>query len=374
MRTVRFELLAEDPHTAARLGRLTTPHGTADTPCFMPVGTGGTVKSVLPDEVAATGAQVVLGNTFHLMHRPGHRLIEGLGGLHRFMQWPKTILTDSGGFQVFSLSKLAKISEEGVTFRSPYDGSAQALSPERSIEVQEALGTDIAMAFDECPKPDETRDYVARSMDRTTRWLDRCISARTQPERTSLFGIVQGGLFEDLRRHHAAALVDRNLDGYAVGGLAVGEAKEATAEMTEVSAGCLPKDRPRYLMGVGLPEDLVRSVMAGVDMFDCVIPTRNARNGRLFTRTGFIVAKHAKHKEDGRPIDEGCDCPTCRRFCRAYIRHLWSTNELLVYQLMTMHNLWFFQDLMRQIRAGIVHGTLRDLLPRAIQFGTLSPD
>ena len=374
MRTVRFELNYVDPSTSARLGRLLTPHGMVDTPAFMPVGTGGSVKAMLPEEVEATGAQIILGNTFHLMHRPGHRLIEGLGGLHRFSQWSRPILTDSGGFQVFSLSELAKVREEGVRFKSPYDGSRQDLTPERSIEVQEALGTDIAMAFDECPPQDATHTYIAQSMHRTTRWLDRCIAARVHPQRTSLFGIVQGGRFEDLRREHAAAVLERELDGYAIGGVALGESKEDMARITTLTASLLPPDRPRYLMGVGLPEDLVRSVMAGVDMFDCVVPTRNARMGRLYTSRGRWVVKHAKNKEDARPIDEACACPTCQRFSRAYIRHLWMTNEILVHRLTTMHNLWFFQDFMRRIRQAVEQGTLPDLLAESRTYDMLAED
>lgn len=360
-RTVRFELLAEDPGTAGRLGRMTTPHGTVDTPAFMPVGTGGAVKAMLPTEVEATGAQVVLGNTFHLLLRPGHKLVEQLGGLHEFSQWKRTILTDSGGFQVFSLSEFRKITEEGVAFASPYDGAKVHLTPELSIEVQESLGTDIAMAFDECPPHDADRNYVARSMERTTRWLDRCVLARRRPDRTSLFGIVQGGLFEDLRRRHAEELLSRDLDGYAVGGVAVGEAKEDMARVTATTAALLPRDRPRYLMGVGLPLDLVECVAMGIDMFDCVIPTRNARNGRLFTSEGVYVVKHAKHREDDRPIDPTCECPTCRTFSRAYVRHLWMTGEITAHRLTTMHNLWFFQRHMERIRAAIRAGTLAQL-------------
>ncbi|MCA9548574.1 MAG: tRNA guanosine(34) transglycosylase Tgt [Myxococcales bacterium] len=374
MRTVRYELHYQDPNSQARLGRLISPHGAAETPAFMPVGTGGSVKAMLPDEVAATGAQIILGNTFHLMHRPGHQLVAGQGGLHTFMGWDHTILTDSGGFQVFSLAELAKITEEGVRFKSPYDGSRQDLTPERSIEVQEALGTDIAMAFDECPPSDKPKDYVARSMDRTTRWLDRCLAARRNPERTSLFGIVQGGLHEDLRRAHAETLIERDLDGYAVGGVAIGESKENMARVVSFTTPLLPVDRPRYLMGVGLPEDLVRAVMAGIDMFDCVVPTRNARTGRLFTWQGLRVVKHARYKEDRRPIDETCGCPTCARFSRAYLRHLWLTNEILVHRLTTMHNLWFFQELMRRIRAGVREGTLQNLLAEVIPLTTLAED
>jgi queuine tRNA-ribosyltransferase len=361
-RTVEFRLLKEDAGTRGRLGSMITPHGAVDTPTFMPVGTAGAVKAMLPEEVESTGAQVILGNTFHLLLRPGHEIVEALGGLHRFGGWKKTILTDSGGFQVFSLSEFRKITEEGVLFASPYDGARHHLTPELSIEVQEALGTDIAMAFDECPPHDAEREYVARSMDRTTRWLDRCIAARKKPERTSLFGIVQGGRFEDLRRAHAETLIARDLDGYAIGGVAVGESKEEMNRVTEHTAVLLPKDKPRYLMGVGTPLDLAEAVSMGVDMFDCVIPTRNARNGRLFTSQGIYVVKHAAHREDSRPIDEACECPTCRTFSRAYIRHLWTTGEIIVHRLTTMHNLWFFQRHMQRIRQAIAEDRLTEMV------------
>lgn len=339
-----------------------TPHGVVDTPAFMPVGTAGTVKAMLPEEVESTGARVILGNTFHLYLRPGHETVKKLGGLHQFAQWPRTILTDSGGFQVFSLRELRKISEEGVAFRSPYDGSKHMLTPELSIEIQEALGSDIAMAFDECPPHDSNEKYVKASMDRTTRWLDRCIAARRDPERTSLFGIVQGGRFEALRRVHAAELISRDLDGYAVGGVAVGEAPEEMLRVTRLTAPLLPADRPRYLMGVGYPIDLIEAVAAGLDMFDCVIPTRNARNGRLFTENGYFSVKLNAHREDPRPIDESCGCPTCRKFSRAYLRHLWAAKELLAYRLLTMHNLWFYQRHMEKIRDAIKNDRFSQLL------------
>lgn len=378
-RTVRWERLAVDPHTQARRGRLHTPHGTVETPTFMPVGTAGTVKAMLPDEVASTGAEVILGNTFHLYLRPGHETVKKLGGLHQFAQWDRSILTDSGGFQVFSLAELRTIREEGVEFKSPYDGSKHLLSPEKSIEIQEALGTDIAMAFDECPPHDADRPYVERSMARTTRWLDRCVSARQQPERTSLFGIVQGGRFDDLRAAHAAELAERDLDGYAIGGVAVGEAPDEMVRVTQLTAPLLPADKPRYLMGVGYPHDLVEAVAAGVDMFDCVIPTRNARNGRLFVKDGHVSAKLAAFKDDSRPIEEGCGCPTCARFSRGYIRHLFMANEILGHRLMTMHNLWHYQWQMRRIRAAIEAGTMRELLAETrltvqARAGLRSPD
>lgn len=361
MRTVGFEVLKQDATTQARLGRMTTPHGVVDTPTFMPVGTAGSVKAMTPFEVESTGAQVILGNTFHLYLRPGHTVVEKLGGLHKFAAWKHSILTDSGGFQVLSLRAIRKIDEEGVVFKSPYDGRRHMMSPELSVQIQEALGTDIAMAFDECPPHDSPRDYIARSMDRTTRWLDRCIAAREKPERTSLFGIVQGGRFDDLRTSHAAELIERDLDGYAIGGVAVGESPQDILRVVEHTAPLLPVDKPRYLMGVGYPSDLLNAVARGVDMFDCVIPTRNARNGRLFTKDGFFSIKGAKNKEDAGPIDSTCDCPTCTTYSRAYLRHLWIANEILVHRLTTMHNLWFFQRHMQRIRAAIADGTFGEL-------------
>ncbi|MEM6369060.1 MAG: tRNA guanosine(34) transglycosylase Tgt [Myxococcota bacterium] len=363
MRTVRFEL--QHRCGRARRGQVVTPHGIVDTPSFMPVGTGGVVKAMLPEEVRNSGAQVVLGNTFHLMLRPGHRLVESLGGLHRFMNWPHTILTDSGGFQVFSLARRRSIDEDGVLFRSPYDGSEHKLTPERAVEIQEALGSDIAMAFDEFPPPGVDARATRASMNRTTRWLDRCIEARTRPERTSLFGIVQGGLFEDLREEHARALIERDLDGYAIGGVAVGESKADMRRVIEATSPFLPEDRPRYLMGVGLPEDLVVAVLSGIDMFDCVVPTRNARMGRVLTWDGPINIKHARFREDPGPLDERCSCPTCRAYSRAYLRHLWSSNEITGHRLLTMHNLWHLQDLMRRLRQDIEAGRAARWLPWA---------
>ena len=357
-RTVRFELIGRAGF--ARRGRVYTPHGSFETPAFMPVGTGGSVKAMLPEEVAAMGFEVVLGNTFHLMLRPGHELVQRLGGLHRFMNWPSTILTDSGGFQVFSLAERRKISEAGVEFRSPYDGSLHQLGPESAVAVQEALGADIAMAFDECPPADAPDAYLFASVERTTRWLDRCIAARQQPERTSLFGIVQGGRDLDLRSRHLETLADRDLDGYAIGGVAVGEGKEDMIRVVSHLAPRMPADRPRYLMGVGHPEDLVLAVAQGVDLFDCVIPTRNARMGRLLTSRGPVVIKHARHREDEGPLDPSCSCPTCRNYSRAYLRHLWVTEEITGFRLLTAHNLWFL-------------ATWMDSLRRALEQDNLSP-
>ena len=327
----------------------------------MPVGTAGSVKAMLPEEVERTGAQIILGNTFHLYLRPGHRVVEKLGGLHKFANWHRPILTDSGGFQVLSLREIRKIDEKGVKFRSPYDGRAHMMTPELSIEIQEALGTDIAMAFDECPPHDSDRRYVERSTDRTTRWLDRCIEARTKPEQTSLFGIVQGGRFDDLRRAHTETLIERDLDGYAIGGVAVGESRDEILRVVELTAPLMPKEKARYLMGVGYPQDILDAVARGVDMFDCVIPTRNARTGRLFKKDGFFNLKTAAHKDADRPIAEDCDCPTCESYSLAYLRHLWMANEIIVHRLTTMHNLWFFQRLMQRIRAAIAEGTFGDL-------------
>ena len=369
-RTVQYELVHKDAYTGARLGRLKTPHGIVELPTFMPVGTNASVKAMLPGEVEATGAGIILGNTFHLMTRPGHGLIKELGGLHQFVQWPRTILTDSGGFQVLSLKDRRTINEQGAAFQSPYDGQRYELTPEIAVEVQEALGTDIAMAFDECPPHDSSKSYVASSMHRTTRWLDRCIRARKAPEKTSLFGIVQGGGFEDLRAEHAETLIERDLDGYAVGGVAIGESKPDMERVAVFTASRLPEDRPRYLMGVGHPEDLVTAVAAGIDMFDCVVPTRNARNGRLFTSTGYLVIKNARYRNDPEPIDSSCACPTCAKFSRAYLRHLWATNEILVHRLTTMHNLWFFGDLMRQIREAIAQDKMREMVKRVREVWT----
>lgn len=318
------------------------------------------MKAMLPEEVMETGAEVVLGNTLHLFLRPGHRLIEKLGGLHRFMGWPKTILTDSGGYQVFSLAQKRRIEEDGVAFQSPYDGSHHFLSPELAVEIQEAVGADIAMAFDECPPASARRSEHERALERTTRWLDRCVAARRRPQRTSLFGIVQGGPFPDLRSRHADELRQRDLDGYAIGGVAVGESKDVMTSVVEHTAPHLPEDRPRYLMGVGHPEDLALAVAAGVDLFDCVIPTRNARNGRVFTTHGVLTIKHAAHREDPQPLDPECACSVCRRYARAYLRHLFLTNEITGHRLLTFHNLWYFQSLMRGFRREIESGAFAE--------------
>ncbi|MBM4777698.1 MAG: tRNA guanosine(34) transglycosylase Tgt [Archangiaceae bacterium] len=350
--TVRYELLHVDATTGARRGRLHTPHGTIETPIFMPVGTAGSVKACAPDDLRALEAQIILGNTYHLMLRPGEQLIGEMGGLHRFISWERPMLTDSGGFQVYSLSEMRKITEEGATFQSHLDGAKHMLSPERSIEIQETLGADIIMAFDECPPALSERSYLEPSLARTTRWLGRCVSAWSRL-RSSLFGIVQGGLFEDLRKRHAEEICAIDLPGYALGGYAVGEAPEQMHAGVSYSAPLLPKDKPRYLMGVGTPIDLVTCVGAGVDMFDCVMPTRNARNGFLFTSQGKLVIKHARYAKDPRPLDPACSCYTCRTYSRSYLRHLFNAKEIVAMRLNTIHNLHFYLGLMKEARLAI---------------------
>ena len=349
---VRFELLHRDRDTGARRGRLHTPHGTIETPVFMPVGTVGSVKAVGPDELEHLGAQVILGNTYHLMLRPGEELVGAMGGLHRFISWSRPLLTDSGGFQVFSLAGKRKISEEGAEFQSHLDGSRHLLTPERSIAIQETLGADIIMAFDECPPALADQAYFEASLARTTRWLHRCARAWSR-ERSSLFGIVQGGLDLALRRRHAEEVCSVDLPGYALGGFSVGESPQAMREGVAAAAPLLPADRPRYLMGVGTPLDLVSCVASGVDMFDCVLPTRCARNGLLFTSQGRVGIKNAAYIRDEGPLDPACGCYTCRTFSRAYLRHLFVAREILALRLNTLHNLSYFLDLMRQARQAI---------------------
>ena len=348
-----FELIATDG--TARAGRLTTGHGAVETPVFMPVGTRGTVKGLAPDDLRAAGAQIVLGNTFHLLLRPGHELIRELGGLHRFMAWDGALLTDSGGFQVWSLAKLRRIGEEGVEFRSPVDGSTHFLSPERALEVQHALGADIIHPLDECFAYPATRDAAERSLELTLRWAARSKAAHAArgPGRQALFGIVQGGTDEALRRRATRETVALGFDGYAIGGMAVGEPKPAMYDLTALVAELLPADQPRYLMGVGKPEDLVEAVARGVDMFDCVLPTRNARNGQLFTSEGRINIRNARYAEDDRPLDPACRCYTCATCSRAYLRHLHMANEINSSTLNTLHNLNFYLDTLERIRDAI---------------------
>jgi queuine tRNA-ribosyltransferase len=350
-----FALLATDG--PARRGRLTTPHGVVETPAFMPVGTQGTVKSLSPDDVREAGAQILLGNTYHLLLRPGPDLVRELGGLHRFMAWDGPILTDSGGFQVFSLAKLRKLTEDGVEFRSPVDGATHFLSPERAVEIQCALGSDIMHPLDECLAYPATRAQTERSLALTLRWAQRSLVAhRAGAGAQALFGIVQGGSYPDLRARAVAETVALGFAGYAIGGMAVGEPKPMMRDLTEAVARALPADQPRYLMGVGKPEDLVESVARGVDMFDCVLPTRNARNGQCFTPDGPLTLKQARFTRDPAPLHEDCPCYACRRFSRAYLRHLFMADELLVYRLLSLHNLHFFLGLMTAMRAAIAAG------------------
>ena len=368
--TLRYELLGTDG--AARRGRVHARHGSIETPAFMPVGTYGTVKAMTAEELEGLGAEIVLGNTFHLMLRPGAEVIAELGGLHRFMHWSRPILTDSGGFQVFSLAKLRKISEEGVKFRSPIDGSEVRLTPEDSMDVQRALGSDIAMMFDDCTAWPATETQARASMERSMRWARRCHDHYYRDGRDAapgdLFGIVQGGMYPQLRRESLEALMAIDLPGLAVGGLAVGEPEPERLRVLEELVPHMPTDRPRYLMGVGRPEDIVAAVLRGIDMFDCVMPTRHARNGHLFTCTGVINIRNAVHQRDPGPIDPECGCYTCRNYSRAYLRHLDRCKEILGSRLNTIHNLHFYLELMRQLReaisAGRVAAFARDFLAR----------
>jgi queuine tRNA-ribosyltransferase len=361
----RFEVLKTDP-TGARLGRLTTPHGVIDTPAFMPVGTQGTVKGMTQQALTDLGVQILLGNTYHLYLRPGHDRIRRLGGLHRFMSWPAAILTDSGGFQVFSLADLRKVTDDGVIFRSHLDGSEHSLTPEKSIEIQQALGSDIAMVLDECIEYPAEHARAAAAVKRTSEWARRCRDyAKTNPCASItpgqvLFAIVQGGTYPDLRRASARQLVDLDFPGYAVGGLAVGEPHALSCEMASAATTELPPDRPRYLMGVGLPEQLADYVASGIDMMDCVLPTRNARNGCLFTSAGRINIKNASYAEDLRPPDELCSCMVCRTYSRAYLRHLFMSHEILASILNSHHNVAFFLDIMAKIRQAIAFGELAE--------------
>jgi queuine tRNA-ribosyltransferase len=356
---VGFHLLTVDPSGRARRGRLATPHGTVETPAFMPVGTAAAVKAVTPAELRALGAEMILANAYHLYLRPGHRLIAELGGLHRFMGWPGPILTDSGGFQVFSLAKLRAIDDEGVTFRSHLDGSEHRFTPELAIKIQEALGVDVAMVLDECLPYPCTEERARTAWARTVHWAARSRSARRRPE-MALFGIVQGGVWPALRRQSAADLVEIGFDGYAIGGLCVGEPKAQTFAAVDEAVAVLPGGAPRYLMGVGLPEDLVEGVWRGADLFDCVMPTRHARTGWLFTQAGRIVIKHARYANDAAPIDEACGCETCRTYSRAYLRHLFLANEPLAARLHTVHNLYYYLSLMRRLREAIEAGRLAE--------------
>ena len=354
MTAITYELVKKDERTGARAGIIHMPHGSFPTPIFMPVGTQASVKGVSPDELRDLGAGIILSNTYHLFLRPGMDLIREAGGLHKFMHWDRAILTDSGGFQVFSLGDLRKITEEGVTFRSHIDGSKKFLSPEVSMEVQMALGSDIVMAFDECVPYPADYDYAKKSTERTIRWLKRCKEAMTAPNQ-GLFGIVQGGMYKELREWSARETTAMDLPGYAVGGLSVGEPKELMYEMLEYSTSLLPQDKPRYLMGVGTPDCLVEGVQRGIDMFDCVYPTRVARNGMAMTWTGRLVMKNAQFTHDHHVLEEGCGCYACRNgYTRAYIRHLVRANEIFGLRLLSLHNLYFLQEFMRRMRQAIL--------------------
>ena len=348
------ELLASDGH--ARRGQVSTAHGAIQTPAFMPVGTAATVKAMQPESVAATGAEIILGNTYHLMLRPGAERIARLGGLHKFMNWPGPILTDSGGFQVMSLSDLRKLTEDGVTFRSHIDGSYHTLTPERSIEIQHLLDADITMCFDECPPYPCEKDDVAKSVALSMRWAQRSKDAFVQRPGYGLFGINQGGVHADLRQQSAETLIEIGFDGYAVGGLAVGEGREQMFAALDVTTPHLPTDKPRYLMGVGKPQDIVGAVARGIDMFDCVLPTRSGRTAQAWTPRGSINLRNARHADDPRPLDENCGCPACKDYSRAYLHHLTKAGEILGAMLLTWHNLHYYQDLMAGIRTAISEG------------------
>ena len=369
-----FELIAHDG--AGRRGRLTTAHGVVNTPAFMPVGTAGTVKGSLPEQVAATGAEIVLANTYHLMLRPGAERVAALGGLHKFMNWPSPILTDSGGFQVMSLTELRELDERGVRFRSHVDGSMHELTPERAVEIQHLLDADITMVLDECTAYPATEAEAASSMELSMRWAARCKDAFERRTGYGLFGIVQGSVYPELRQTSARALQDIGFDGYAVGGLAVGEGQETTFAVLDATVPALTVERPRYLMGVGKPDDIVGAVRRGVDMFDCVLPTRSGRTGQAFTRRATLNLRNARHKDDPRPLDPDCACPACSGYSRAYLHHLVRAGEMLAPILLTLHNLHYYQELMKGLRNAIETGCLADFaesFERQQAEGDLSP-
>jgi queuine tRNA-ribosyltransferase len=358
-----FEIIKKDGK--ARRGRLHTPKGIINTPAFIPVGTQASVKALTPEEIKRTGTEIILSNTYHLYLRPGHEIIEKLGGLHRFMSWKGPILTDSGGFQVFSLAPLRTISEEGVTFRSHLDGSSHFLSPEKAMEIQASLGSDIAMVLDECPPYPCSKNSIAQSLRLTTRWAQRCKNHKTQQQ--MLYGIVQGGIYHDLRKESAQELIELNFDGYALGGLSVGESKEIQHEIVASATPLLPEEKPRYLMGIGELHDVVEAVSQGVDLFDCVIPTRNARNGALFTSQGKINIKREEFKEAPGPLDPECECEACTGYSRAYLRHLFISREILSMRLNTLHNLTFYQKFFSTIREAVEKGIFQSVRKKLTQ-------
>ncbi len=358
---MKFEILQSDQSTGARLGRCTTSHGIFHTPVFIPVGTQATVKALTPEELQEMGAEMILSNTYHLYLRPGHERIRRLGGLHQFMHWNHPLLTDSGGFQVFSLNSLVRVSEEGVQFQSHLDGSRHMITPEKAIQIQEALGADIIMCLDECTPYPASHEEAERSLGLTLNWSRRCKESLRGRDQ-ALFGIVQGGMYSDLRRKSVEAMGEIGFDGYAIGGLSVGESKEVMVQVVGETAPFLPAHQPRYLMGVGTPWDMLQAIQHGVDMFDCVLPTRNARNGMLFTRRGRMVIKNARYAEDDLPVEPGCSCYTCRYYSRAYLRHLYLAEEILAMRLNTIHNLHFYLTFMREIRQAIAQGRLQEFM------------
>ena len=358
---VTYELLHIDKNSGARRGVIHTPHGDIQTPIFMPVGTQATVKSMTPEELKEmVEAQIILANTYHLYFRPGHKLVEEAGGLHEFMRWDRPILTDSGGFQVFSLGDLRKISEEGVDFKSYLDGSKHFFSPEKVMEIENSLGADIIMAFDECVKYPETYEYTKNSMERTTRWARRCKIAHKKSDKQALFGIIQGGFYKDLRAISAKELIELDFPGYAIGGISVGEPKDVFLDILNYTAPLMPENKPRYLMGVGTPDYLIEAALAGIDMCDCVLPTRIARNGTALTWRGKVVVRNATYERDFTPLDPECDCYTCKNYTRAYIRHLVKEKEILGVRLLSIHNLRFLTKLMERIREEIEHDNLKN--------------
>ncbi|WP_208559124.1 tRNA guanosine(34) transglycosylase Tgt [Marinilactibacillus kalidii] len=372
---IKYHLEKKEKHTGARLGKIETPHGTFETPMFMPVGTLASVKTIAPEELEEMGAGIILSNTYHLWLRPGEDIVEEAGGLHEFMQWDKGILTDSGGFQVFSLSDMRDIKEEGVHFRSHLDGSKLFLSPEKAIQIQNSLGSDIMMSFDECPPFDESYDYVKKSVERTSRWAERGLQAHQNYDRQGLFGIVQGAGFEDLRKQSAKDLVSMDFSGYSIGGLSVGEPKKEMYRVLDFTTPLLPENKPRYLMGVGTPDALIEGVMRGVDMFDCVLPTRIARNGTTMTSKGRVVIKNAQYARDFGPLDDKCDCYTCRNYSRAYIRHLIKSDETFGLRLTSYHNLYFLLDLMKKVRQAIREDNLLEFKESFFEeYGYNKPD
>lgn len=355
---IKYRLIKKEKHTGARLGEIITPHGTFPTPMFMPVGTLATVKSIAPEELDAMGAGIILSNTYHLWLRPGEDIVQEAGGLHKFMNWDKGILTDSGGFQVFSLSDMRRIEEEGVHFRNHLNGSKMFLSPEKAIDIQNKLGPDIMMSFDECPPFEESFEYVKKSIERTSRWAERGLKAHANPSTQGLFGIIQGAGYKELRQQSARDLISMDFPGYSIGGLSVGEPKHLMNEVLEYTTPLIPEDKPRYLMGVGSADSLIDGVIRGVDMFDCVLPTRIARNGTCMTSAGRLVVKNAQYERDFRPIDEKCDCHTCKNYSRAYIRHLIKADETFGLRLTSYHNLYFLQNLMKNVRQAIMDENL----------------